>query len=73
MASTTQKIVVPEIHCDHCKDSIEGALQPLPGVESAVVDVPSTTVTVAYDPGVMTQDTLVKTIEDQGYEVPDRT
>jgi copper chaperone len=71
MASTTEKIVVPEIHCDHCKDSIEGALRPLAGVESAVVDVPTTTVTVAYDPGMVTQDSLVQAIEEQGYEVPD--
>ena len=36
---TTMTISVPEIHCDHCKQSIEGALAPLPGVASARVDV----------------------------------
>ena len=37
---TTLTISVPEIHCDHCKSSIEGALVPLPGVASARVDIP---------------------------------
>ncbi|MBA3621154.1 MAG: heavy-metal-associated domain-containing protein [Euzebyales bacterium] len=66
----TDQIVVPEIHCDHCKTSIEGALNPLPGVETASVDVASTTVTVDYDASVVTRDELVATIVDQGYDVP---
>ena len=28
----TLTVFVPEIHCDHCKHSIEGALAPLPGL-----------------------------------------
>jgi copper chaperone len=28
---TTETIAVPEIHCDHCKRSIEGALRPIGG------------------------------------------
>jgi copper chaperone len=66
----TETIVVPEIHCDHCKSSIEGALNPLPGVEIATVDVPNTTVTVEYDASTLTRDDLVATIVDQGYDVP---
>lgn len=46
----TETISVPEIHCDHCKMSIEGALNPLEGVSSAVVDVPNATVKVSYEP-----------------------
>ncbi|AXV06324.1 hypothetical protein DVS28_a1632 [Euzebya pacifica] len=68
--ATTDTISVPEIHCGHCKASIEGALQPVAGVTSAEVDVESTSVTVTYDESVVTRDTLVSTIEEQGYEVP---
>ena len=68
--ATTDTISVPEIHCGHCKASIEGALQPMDGVTSAEVDVESTSVTVTYDESVVTRDTLVSTIEEQGYEVP---
>ncbi len=31
---TTTTISVPQIHCDHCKTSIEGALRPLGGVRA---------------------------------------
>jgi copper chaperone len=67
---TTMTISVPEIHCDHCKHSIEGALTPLPGVASARVDVPARTVTVEVDETVTDRARLVAAIQDQGYDVP---
>jgi copper chaperone len=67
---TTMTIRVPEIHCDHCKHSIEGALAPLPGVASAWVDVDARTVTVEVDETVIDRGRLVAAIEDQGYDVP---
>ena len=67
---TTMTIVVPEIHCDHCKHSIEGALAPLPGVRSARVDLDARTVTVEFDQARVERDQLVAAIEDQGYDVP---
>lgn len=66
----TETITVPEIHCGHCKSSIEGALQPLAGVRQATVDIGARTVTVDYDPGVTPRDELVAAIVDQGYDVP---
>lgn len=65
----TETISVPEIHCGHCKTSIEGALAPLEGVETAAVDIEGRTVTVTYDDGRVDRQTLVSAIEDQGYEV----
>ena len=67
---TTMTISVPEIHCDHCKHSIEGALAPLPGVASARVDVEARTVTVEVDETVTDRGRLVAAIEDQVYDVP---
>ena len=67
---TTMTITVPEIHCDHCKHSLEGALSPLPGVRSARVDIEARTVTVEVDEAVTGRDRIVQTIEDQGYDVP---
>lgn len=66
----TQTIAVPEIHCDHCQASIEGALRPLAGVQRAEVDVAARSVTVTYDADAVTRDALVTAIEDQGYDVP---
>jgi copper chaperone len=66
----TETISVPEIHCDHCKVSIEGALGSIAGVERASVDIPASTVTVTYDDASVGRDDLVQAIEEQGYEVP---
>jgi copper chaperone len=67
---TTETIAVPEIHCDHCRTSIEGALRLLAGVSDARVDVPARTVTVVYDATTLARADLVRAIEDQGYRVP---
>jgi copper chaperone len=66
----TETISVPEIHCDHCKMSIEGALGSIAGVEDASVDIPASTVTVTYDDASVNRGDLVEAIEGQGYEVP---
>lgn len=66
----TDTIVVPEIHCDHCRSSIEGALAPLDGVARASVDIEARQVTVDYDESTIDRDALISAIEDQGYEVP---
>ena len=65
-----ETISVPEIHCDHCKMSIEGALTPLPGVDLATVDVPNATVTVNYDESAISREDIVSAIVEQGYDVP---
>jgi copper chaperone len=69
---TTETILVPEIHCDHCKHSIEGALRPLGGVAGAEVDVESRTVTVSYDETAVARVELIGAIQAQGYDVPTR-
>ncbi len=60
---------VPDISCDHCKNSIEGALQPLDGVVSAKVSVEDRNVAVTYDESSVDVATMVKAIDEQGYEV----
>ena len=67
---TTDTILVPEIHCDHCRTSIEGALAPLAGVARASVDIDARQVTVDYDETAIDRDALITAIEGQGYEVP---
>ncbi len=67
---TTSTISVPGIHCDHCKSSIEGALNQLPGVTTAEVSVPERTVTVDYDERQVTIESLRDAVIEQGYDVP---
>jgi copper chaperone len=66
----TETITVPEIHCDHCKTSLEGALTPIDGVAQATVDIQARTITVTYDEASVDRDRLVDEIEQQGYVVP---
>jgi copper chaperone len=65
-----QTFTVPEISCEHCKSTIEGALKPLTGVAEAVVEIEAKRVGVQYDPEVVTKGQLVAAIEDAGYDVP---
>jgi copper chaperone len=67
---TDLTISVPEIHCDHCKTSLEAAVGALPGVASVNVDVPTAVVEVTYDEDAVGLPDIVAAIEDQGYEVP---
>ncbi len=66
---TTTRFDVPEIHCDHCKTSLEGAVGPVEGVSSVVVDVAGRTVTVEHDPGTVPAARLTAVIEEQAYDV----
>ena len=67
---TDQVISVPEVHCDHCVSSIEGAVGALSGVDTVAVDLDSRTVAVSFSEDRVALDDIVGTIEDQGYEVP---
>jgi copper chaperone len=64
----TQVFSVPDISCDNCKNAIEGALRPLPGVRVAAVDVGAGTVKVDFE-DTIASDALVAAIEQQGYRV----
>lgn len=66
MTETT--LSVPDIHCNHCKMSLEGALGQVAGVKQATVDVPSATIAVSFE-APATMDQLVAAVEGQGYEV----
>ncbi|MEN8041660.1 MAG: copper ion binding protein [Actinomycetota bacterium] len=60
---------VPDISCGHCKSSIEGAVNPLEGVDSAVVAIDDRNVAVSYDGTEATMKSIVEAIDEQGYEV----
>lgn len=67
--TTTTTLSVPAIHCDNCKNSIEGALGGLQGVDRAEVSVEEKTVTVAFDDGAVDLSQIRETIEEQGFDV----
>jgi len=67
--TTSMTLQVPEVHCDHCKSSLEGAVGELGGVSRVEVSVPEATLDVDFDDTTVNLDTIKKTIEEQGYAV----
>jgi copper chaperone len=66
---TTERFNVPEVSCAHCKSTIEGALEPLAGIEQAEVDIDGKTVNVSFDEAVVDRTAVVRAIEASGYAV----
>ncbi|BCJ88363.1 copper chaperone CopZ [Effusibacillus dendaii] len=66
---STITLNVQGMSCNHCVNSVEGALGKLVGVSSAKVDLSANQVTVSFDDTVVSVDQLKETIEDQGYDV----
>ena len=67
--TTTTTLQVPEVHCDHCKTSLEGAVGDLGGVSHVEVSVPDATLDVSFDESSVDLKTIKSTIEEQGYVV----
>lgn len=66
---TDVELNVPEIHCGHCKSSIESAVGEVDGVGSVEVAVGERRVHVSYDGDDRTYTGIVEAIEGQGYTV----
>ena len=67
---STATLAIPGIHCDHCQQAIEGALNGMEGVRSARVSVPDRTVEVDYDESALEIGAIKEAIIEQGYDVP---
>ena len=66
---TQVSLQVPEVHCDHCKASIEGAVSQLPGIEAVDVAISEASVSVEYNEDTIGLEKIKSTIEEQGYAV----
>jgi copper chaperone len=66
---TTTTLSVPDISCDHCKSSIEGAVAELDGIASVEVSIDDRTVAVTFDDATIAMPSIVEAIKGQGYEV----
>ena len=55
--------------CGHCKAAVEGELNGLSGVKRANADLEKGTVEVSYDEGRVSNEQLIKAIEEAGYTV----
>ena len=60
---------VEGMSCGHCKAAVEKALKETNGVRDAEVNLASKSVEVIYDQDRVDRASLVKAIEDAGYDV----
>lgn len=54
--------------CNHCEQSVKGALQELEGVHGVEVDLDSRKVNIAYDEAYVSKKMMKEAVEAQGYE-----
>ena len=66
---TTKLLTVPDISCEHCERAITGALSPLPGVESVLVDIPARTVAIRFDDAQVDLDRIKEVLLEEEYPV----
>lgn len=64
----TTTLRVTGMTCDHCKEAVTRALQSVPGVESADVDLDAGNARVQYDGGRTTPSALASAVQEEGYE-----
>jgi Cu+-exporting ATPase len=55
------------MHCAACQARVQGALQTLPGITDAAVNLMTHTATVTYDPRRVTPDAVVDRVRSTGY------
>jgi copper chaperone len=65
----TITLAVPDVSCEHCVKTVSGALGNQPSVQDVNVDLDQKTVTFAYDPALVSLDTLEAVLDDAGYTV----
>ncbi len=69
MAMIETTLSVPDVSCEHCVKTINGALGALTGVESVSTDSPSKTVLLRYDPTLLSLEMVEAVLDDAGYTV----
>ncbi len=70
---TQMTLTIPNMHCDHCLESIKDAACKLPGVEDVTGDPARQTVTVTYREGTADPDGIRTAIIERGFRVAGTT
>jgi copper chaperone CopZ len=65
----TLTLTAPDISCEHCKSTIEREIGTAEGIHSVAVDVPTKQVTVVYDAGRTSRETIIAALNEEGYPV----
>jgi copper chaperone len=69
--SAIQEVVlsVPDVSCEHCVKTINGALGKLTGVETVSTDLPTKTVHLRYDSTQLSIENIEAELDEVGYTV----
>ncbi len=68
-ATRTVTLAVEGMTCGSCRRHVESALERVPGVKEAAVDLAHGTATVDYDPTEVAPAALTEAVRDAGYAV----
>jgi copper chaperone len=60
---------VPDISCEHCERTITKALQPVEGVRTVNVDIPTKQVRVDYDEAHVNVEKMKQILQEEDYPV----
>lgn len=66
---TELALKIEGMHCTSCALTIDGALEDLEGIISAETSYAKGQIKVQYDPKKATKETIIQTIQEQGYSV----
>jgi len=69
MAMIETTLSVPDVSCEHCVKTINGALGAVAGIEQVSTDIPSKTVHLKYDAAQVSMETIEEILDDAGYTV----
>lgn len=69
MANIETTLSVPDVSCEHCVKTINGALGEVAGVSDISVSIPAKTVHFAYDPAQVSMVKIEEVLDEAGYTV----
>ena len=69
MAMIETTLSVPDVSCEHCVKTINGALGEVTGVSDVNVSIPDKTVHLAFDPTKVSMDKIEEVLDEAGYTV----
>ena len=69
VSKQTQELNVQGMSCQHCVHAVKTSVSALAGVDSVDVSLEKKLVTVGFDPGKTTLQSIENAIEDEGYSV----
>ena len=69
MAMVETTLSVPDVSCEHCVKTINGALGVVAGVEQVSTDIPTKTVHLKFDAGQVSLEKIEEILDENGYPV----